>query len=1586
MFKRWITLCLAALMLMLATASQAADPVRVMIITGANNHDWKSTTPELKKHFDANPRFTVVEVLEMGTDNFNLSKEQLAKVDVIVSNWTSYSDQLPKVGMEDYRWPEATWQAFKEFIEGGGGFVTFHANCCMFNDVPEYRQLTGLTWQTGVTAHGAYHTFMVEVQDREHPITKGIDHFFTKDELYHKMQNIGDIKFHQLAQAVSDGAQQGGASSFEPMLLTSGLGKGRSVYTPLGHDARAVANKGFGTIITRAAEWAATGNVTIPLPTDFPIDSSFAEIQGVNLDSVLPAALAWNYGEDRSNLFYVEQFAQYATASGKGGPERAAKFAATLSGTGTVPGKEWVLKQLSIIGTPAQVPQIAALLKDEKLNYMARRALEKIPGDQATQALRGLLASGTAEQKIGAVTSLAMRNDQGSVDTLIALLDNADDKLANEAGRGLAQMGNAKGVEAVITAWGKQQASASPLRLQGLSGAVLAVAEAKLKAGDKAGAEKIYTQVHTDKQETLVGAAGLRGIIMIHPEKAGEMLLTALQSPSRFTRDQASRLVRELPAGADLKALHAGLPQLDESAQLQLILALGDRGDAAAIPALRTAAESGTPEVKIASLRAIGLTGSVPEVAFLAPYFTMQIPAGAQGEGFTIPESTVRLHEAAAWALSRLRGKGVDEAITAQVQTAPDIAVKAAYVAGLGARDAKGVTDSLIAMTQQGDPAVKTAAWKALETLAESGDLPKLFDALSKAETAHQEDARRTIGNLIVSSSGDQDYVPAVMERLRAASTPEAKVAFVRLLGAIGNKPALEQLQSLSADADPTVARAAVQTMSSWTDVSAVETMLVVARGTENPAYRALTLQGVARLVPKMVQTMPLDKLFSALNEALALAPRPEEKRALLDPISKIVRPELLQPLVDQMADPAVVEEASLAVVTLAEGLMKESPAHASPALQSAMQKVIGSSKTPATVDRANAVLLQVSTGLNQAAPAAGASAPAAEALASLDAAPEYAWDEQADSIALLNHGKIIWKFNYQADAAKPYFHPVALPNGDILTEPLPADHPWHRALWFSWKEINGVNYWEENDGQAKGKTVTKKVDLHKQPDFSAHLIMDLAYHEEGQPDVLTERRHIHISPPLADHSYWMNWQSSFTAQSDVELKGGTAGGGYAGLSVRISAKSGEWKIVNSEGLSDVPDATAGAPDTAANTHGKAAAWADFTLKKLDSGQEAGITIMEHPANDSFPSQWHNVMNPHIPFGYYSPAPLWSAPRNLKPGQILDLRYHIVIHPGRTDVAATNKAFEKFAGVDAKSAMAPLETGRNFSWIKGDGKFGLKNGEKIVWQLNYGADQPKPSMHPVATADGTILTEQGPQDHPWHRALWFSWLAMKPTPEAGVDEYWAQNMITGETNSVTEVLGSETTGNADYSATIKQSLSYHPKNKPAQLTEERTIKVSAPDEKGGYMIDWQGIFTAPEKVILGPGYGGLSVRLTHGSHNWSLLNAEGLSDVPVPGMTGPNTNAKGSKWATYRITNNKSGRPESITIFDHPANTRYPSPWHNVLTSTWPFGFFSPTPHFNAELPLEAGQVMPLKYRVLVRADQPEAAELETLWQEFSKE
>jgi type 1 glutamine amidotransferase len=59
-----------------------------------------------------------------------------------------------------------------------------------------------------------------------------------------------------------------GAGINQPMLWTLDYGKGRVFVTALGHDATAVRTPAFLTTFTRGAEWAATGQVTLPVAAE----------------------------------------------------------------------------------------------------------------------------------------------------------------------------------------------------------------------------------------------------------------------------------------------------------------------------------------------------------------------------------------------------------------------------------------------------------------------------------------------------------------------------------------------------------------------------------------------------------------------------------------------------------------------------------------------------------------------------------------------------------------------------------------------------------------------------------------------------------------------------------------------------------------------------------------------------------------------------------------------------------------------------------------------------------------------------------------------------------------------------------------------------------------------------------------------------------------------------------------------------------------------------------------------------------------------------------------------------------------------
>jgi type 1 glutamine amidotransferase len=262
-----LALVLLSLILSVPLLSQppaAPAKVRTLIITGENAHDWRSVTPELRKVLEATGRFDV-----RVTEEFRgAGPETLAPYDVVVLN---YQDRRP-----DQRWGERADKALLDFVRSGKGLVMYHFAVAAFVGWDEYEKLSGGNWRPKQGQHSAAHDFTVDITDADHPITRGLRKSFPqqKDELYANLKWQPAGTYHVLATAYDDHAlYQGkapqpipGPGVNEPILWTLQYGQGRVFATMLGHDAPAVNTLAFATTFTRGAEWAATGNVTLPIP------------------------------------------------------------------------------------------------------------------------------------------------------------------------------------------------------------------------------------------------------------------------------------------------------------------------------------------------------------------------------------------------------------------------------------------------------------------------------------------------------------------------------------------------------------------------------------------------------------------------------------------------------------------------------------------------------------------------------------------------------------------------------------------------------------------------------------------------------------------------------------------------------------------------------------------------------------------------------------------------------------------------------------------------------------------------------------------------------------------------------------------------------------------------------------------------------------------------------------------------------------------------------------------------------------------------------------------------------------------------
>ena len=301
---------LGFVLLLLPSGLAAQDRLDVLIVNGQSNHDWAAST--------ASARTTL-----LNTGRFNVDVSTSPPAGSPPSAWAGWQPQFANydVVVSVYKgemWPAQVRADFEAYIAGGGGAVIFHAPLAAFFpphlnpgevEWTGYSDMLGLGWRPSVLGtrvviddatgdpiflpaplggssnHGAQHSFVVKSRRPAHPIMSGLpaEWMHGKDELYHAMRGPAQ-NIEVLASAFSDSAT-GGTGLHEPMLWTVAHGAGRIVTTPMGHrwfggpgapgtteenGPFALSCVGFQTLLARSAEWAATGQVTIPAPAAFP--------------------------------------------------------------------------------------------------------------------------------------------------------------------------------------------------------------------------------------------------------------------------------------------------------------------------------------------------------------------------------------------------------------------------------------------------------------------------------------------------------------------------------------------------------------------------------------------------------------------------------------------------------------------------------------------------------------------------------------------------------------------------------------------------------------------------------------------------------------------------------------------------------------------------------------------------------------------------------------------------------------------------------------------------------------------------------------------------------------------------------------------------------------------------------------------------------------------------------------------------------------------------------------------------------------------------------------------------------------------
>jgi type 1 glutamine amidotransferase len=281
--RRFIPLALLALSL-----AAPAEPVRILIVDGFGNHDWRATTRLLRGILDKDPGFAVTVSTAPGNDGDAASwKPVFADHHVVIQTCNDINRSGPL-------WPEDARKGLEAFVSAGGGLFVFHSGNNAFPAWDAYNRMIGLGWRgrdygTAIRIRGD------GTLERIPPGQgKGTSHGPRTDREIHR---LGDHEIHAglprvwmtpLIEVYTHA--RGPAENLEvlswaedpttrerwPIEWSTTFGKGRVYTSTFGHvwkdesDPVNLRCAGFQTLLERALLWLAKRPVPAQVPADFP--------------------------------------------------------------------------------------------------------------------------------------------------------------------------------------------------------------------------------------------------------------------------------------------------------------------------------------------------------------------------------------------------------------------------------------------------------------------------------------------------------------------------------------------------------------------------------------------------------------------------------------------------------------------------------------------------------------------------------------------------------------------------------------------------------------------------------------------------------------------------------------------------------------------------------------------------------------------------------------------------------------------------------------------------------------------------------------------------------------------------------------------------------------------------------------------------------------------------------------------------------------------------------------------------------------------------------------------------------------------
>lgn len=616
----------------------------------------------------------------------------------------------------------------------------------------------------------------------------------------------------------------------------------------------------------------------------------------------------YEFGQSREPLQLIDTAIEHAQVNPFEREILARRFAGMMAQPEvTLDAKRYIARKLALIGGASVVPTLAPLLEDESLALLAVQALERIPGEEASAALRAALAANPpARIAAGLVNAVALRADAEAVELVAAQARSADSEVARAAIAALGALGGELARETLESLW----TEGPEAQRDAAAAAFLRTVDELAESGQYTLARGKFIALYESSAPVHVRAGALGSLARHMPEHARARVEEAFFGPDPALRAAAAGLVRDLMDTPLRDRFLERRGELDAPGQALLLGALLDSGTPLEEGTLLEFARFPESAVRVLALGGLARWGGAESAERLV----------------TVASSGERAEQdAARRALARHRAEGV-EAILARLADEADEARGVEALRALVERRAAGLPEILLHHAASARKPLRDEAWRGLRQVAQADEVPAMTGLLEAAPSQELREQAETVLAAVIRRMDDPTQgAQVVIGAYEHQADADVRLSLLNVLGEAGADIALASLLGALEDPAPAFRAAALRGLANWPNPAPFDALMGIVVAPKESGERGTALRGAVRML-RAAPEWPAAERLGHYELLMAHAADDGERNAILSGLAEIARPETLELLEEFRGADGIAAELGLTRARIAREIAGAHP------------------------------------------------------------------------------------------------------------------------------------------------------------------------------------------------------------------------------------------------------------------------------------------------------------------------------------------------------------------------------------------------------------------------------------------------------------------------------------------------------------------------------------------------------------------------------------------------------------------------------------------------------------------------------------